>query len=58
LLASADALVLGRATYDAFAASWPGHTGELDLAEVNEVGNGVVVLTCKVRASRAGHDGR
>jgi hypothetical protein len=72
LLESADALVLGRVTYEAFAASWPGRTGELadrinypfiagsgepllpgitttylDLAEVNEVGDGVVVLTYK-----------
>ena len=29
LLESADALVLGRATYEAFAASWPGRTGVL-----------------------------
>jgi len=99
LLESADALVLGRATYEVFAASWPGRAGELadrinsllkygtgsfsralleggqldelhlwvypfiagsgepllpgittthlDLAEVDEVGNGVVVLTYK-----------
>ena len=29
LLESAEALVLGRATYDVFAASWPGRTGVL-----------------------------
>ncbi|MBB5785803.1 dihydrofolate reductase family protein [Jiangella mangrovi] len=29
LLESADALVLGRATFDVFAATWPGHTGVL-----------------------------
>lgn len=29
LLESAEALVLGRATYEAFAASWPGRTGVL-----------------------------
>jgi dihydrofolate reductase len=29
LLQSADALVLGRATYEVFAASWPSRTGEL-----------------------------
>ena len=29
LLESANALVLGKATYEVFAASWPGRTGEL-----------------------------
>ena len=52
-LASADAMLMGRGTYELFSAVWPGQSGEfakqpLEFAGAKTFSTGVVVLTYRL----------